>query len=134
MPAAKDLPPPPSRTTAGFAFSYIERCINESFARRRFGKSEMSQVLEHLSQGRVECAYCGSPEVRRWDHLFPVASGGDTVLGNMVPACARCDDSKRDIPYRQWMLSYAQFSPKSQRVPDLDLRLSALDKYVADFS
>jgi hypothetical protein len=84
--------------TTGFGFSFLERSIRESFASRRFGKAYMEQILGELSDGRVECVYCGSPEVHRWDHLFPVAAGGDTVVGNMVPACARCDDSKQDLP------------------------------------
>lgn len=29
---------------------------------------------------------------KQWDHYFPV-SKGDTILGDLVPACGSCDDS-----------------------------------------
>jgi hypothetical protein len=117
--------------TTGFAFSFLERCIKESFATRRFGKPEMKQVIGELSPESPQCVYCGSADLRRWDHLYPVAVGGDTVVGNMVPACSRCDDSKQDLPYRQWVLSAARYSPMSQGVRDLESRLARIDAYVA---
>jgi hypothetical protein len=117
--------------TTGFAFSFIERCIKESFADRHFGKAEMQQVIDELFPESPQCVYCGSREIRRWDHLYPVAAGGDAVVGNMVPACGRCDDSKQDLPYREWVISAARYSPKSQGVPDLDIRLARIDAYVA---
>ena len=63
-----------------------------------------------------ECVFCGNREVKRWDHLVPVMKGGETVLGNMVPACARCDDSKQAFPFEEWMVSDAKWSPKSRGV------------------
>jgi len=128
--SSRTLPLAPSRMTTGFAFSFIERCIRESFATRRFGKPEMTQIIHELCSGDPECVYCGSIDVRRWDHLFPVAAGGDTVIGNMVPACSRCDDSKQALAYRDWVLSAARFSPRTRGVPDLESRLSRIDSYV----
>jgi len=46
---------------------------------------------------------CGGDDVGRWDHLVPVSEGGETVLGNMVPCCAHCDDSKQHHGYAEWM-------------------------------
>jgi len=120
--------------TTGFAFSYIERCIKENLASRKFGKKEMEAVINQLCSGHPRCIYCGSPDVGRWDHLYPVARGGDTVLGNMVPACNRCDDSKQDHAYAEWMLSDARFSPKSRAVADLEDRLRQIEAYVASHS
>jgi len=127
----RKLPLAPSRMTTGFAFTFIERCIKESFANRHFGKPQMQQVIDELCPQSPQCVYCGSMDLRRWDHLYPVAAGGDTVVGNMVPACGRCDDSKQDLPYREWVTSSARYSPKSQGVTDLDVRLARLDSYVS---
>ena len=66
--------------------------------------------------------------------LVAVNCGGDTVLGNMVPACSRCDDSKRDVPFEEWMRSDAQHSPKSRRIPDLDQRIIRLHEYTARYA
>lgn len=124
------LPRAPARMTPGFAFSYVERCIKESLTMRQFGVPEMKLIVSELFDGDPECVYCGSSDVSRWDHLFPVARGGDTVIGNMVLACARCDDSKQASPYADWILSDARYSPKSRGVPDLDARIARIQMYV----
>jgi HNH endonuclease len=52
------------------------------------------------------CAYCGT---RPWEHryhLIPIARGGRHSIGNLLPACATCNCSKKDktpIEYRRWL-------------------------------
>lgn len=48
------------------------------------------------------CAYCGGAH-ETWDHIIPVAKGGKTVPGNIVPACRRCNSSKRDQDLCSWL-------------------------------
>jgi hypothetical protein len=128
-----ELPRAPQRITVGFSFSYIERVLQEGLASRQFGKAEMKRVLDFFDNDPPQCVYCGSLKVRRWDHLVPVSEGGETRIGNMVPACALCDDSKRHLPFEEWMLSDAWFSPKSRHVPDLGARIEDLKAYVQHF-
>lgn len=125
------LPRSPARMTPGFAFSFIERCINESLAERKFGIEEKTAIVEELFDGEPECIDCGTSDFARWDHLYPIAEGGDTVIGNMVLACSRCDDSKQALPYEEWMLSDARFFPKTRGVTDLGDRLKRIREYVA---
>lgn len=41
------------------------------------------------------CAYC--PETAdTWDHIVPVAHGGRTIPGNVLPACRSCNSRKKD--------------------------------------
>jgi len=133
LPVVKDLPLSPSRTTTGFAFSILDRAIREGIARRKFGKTEKAQVLEFFDNSTPECVYCGSKDVKRWDHLVPIRNGGDTVLGNMVLACARCDDSKQHFEFEEWMTSSGRFSPQSQGVKDLQNRINKIKSYVDHF-
>jgi len=127
------LPQAPGRTTTGFAFSILDRAVREGFADRRFGKGEMRSVLEFFSFEPPECVFCGSKEVRRWDHLIPIRKGGDTVLGNMVPSCSRCDDSKQDLEFEAWMTSDARYSPASLEVADVEGRILRIKEYVSQF-
>src|SRR5439155_64703 len=113
--------------------SYVERSLKESLAKRKFGRQEMQEIVAFFGVDPVECAFCGSKEVRRWDHLIAVSKDGETVLGNMVPACGRCDDSKQDLPFDEWMRSSAQFSPKSLGVSDLEHRIERIRTYVKRF-
>jgi hydroxyacylglutathione hydrolase len=49
-----------------------------------------------IASGR--CHYCGrvvAPAALTMDHVVPVARGGFSVKGNVVPSCADCNRSKR---------------------------------------
>lgn len=53
--------------------------------------------------GEVHCAYCGTPAARiERDHVIPVAEGGGTTAGNVVPACRGCNASKSTYPLSEW--------------------------------
>ena len=130
---SKKLPKFPARTTPGFALSIVDRALKECLATRQFGANEMAQVVNFFGKEPPECVYCGSRDVRRWDHLVPITKGGDTVLGNMVLTCASCDDSKRDLSFEEWMMSESRLSPRSRGVLDLDRRIGHIRAYVLHF-
>ncbi|MFD3336102.1 HNH endonuclease [Streptomyces sp. NPDC058700] len=49
------------------------------------------------------CAYgCGAP-AEVIDHVWPVARGGQSTPGNLVPACADCNGKKRDRNPTPWV-------------------------------
>jgi len=126
------LPKSPSRQTIAFGFSIVDRCLRESLGRRQFGIGEQRRVIEFFD-GVLACVYCGSSEVTRWDHLTPIRAGGETVLGNMVPACSSCDDSKAQGVFETWMLGSAPRSPASLGVTDIEQRISKLLAYRTAF-
>ncbi len=131
---AARYPKVPERTRPGFGFSNIERAIQDCLGRRKFGGDEIEQVLSFFfPDGGVVCAYCASPELRRWDHVVPIKNGGETVLGNLVPACSRCDDSKRDLPFEVWMKGQERYSPTSWGVRDIDQRIKRIRAYAVHF-
>ena len=56
--------------------------------------------LTQLNRGM--CHYCGKkvpPEQLTMDHIVPLARGGKSTHGNMVPACHSCNlDKKLTVP------------------------------------
>ncbi len=45
------------------------------------------------------CHYCslqGKPADLTMDHLIPLIRGGQSVKGNLVPACKTCNNKKRN--------------------------------------
>lgn len=56
-----------------------------------------------------ECAYCGRSGLKLTkDHIVPLGKGGRHSIGNLVPACSRCNTRKADmllIEYR-WSKKY----------------------------
>lgn len=49
------------------------------------------------------CAYCGNAGEMTRDHVIPLSRGGSDFIGNIVPACARCNSSKNARVVVEWM-------------------------------
>ncbi len=55
------------------------------------------------AQGR--CHYCGArvhPHSLTMDHVVPLARGGLTVRGNVVPCCKQCNTQKQSLLPLEW--------------------------------
>jgi 5-methylcytosine-specific restriction endonuclease McrA len=51
------------------------------------------------------CFYCGRPTPAReltMDHIVPLARGGRTTKGNVVPACKDCNNRKKSMLPMEW--------------------------------
>ena len=128
------LPRAPQRMTPAFGFSFVKRAIQEGLTLRKFRRHEMDEVVTFFYDTRdPECVYCGSADVRRWDHVVPVMQGGDTVIGKMVLACATCDDSKQATDFEQWMNGDAPRAPRSREVMDIASRVGRIRDYARHF-
>lgn len=96
------------------------------------------EVIEALSilgmkPGACVCCYCGDPRTE-WDHFRPLVTnqrptGYITEIANLVPACGKCNQSKGSKPWREWITSSAQRSPKTRGVKDLEARIARLEQY-----
>ena len=65
------------------------------------------------------CAYCPAPATA-WDHVVPVARGGETRPHNIVPACRRCNSSKRTQDVWTWLARTGR-TPHERLYDRLDL-------------
>ncbi|MDD3118972.1 MAG: HNH endonuclease [Victivallales bacterium] len=58
-----------------------------------------------LAQGI--CHYCGKkfpPEELTMDHIVPVARGGRSTRGNIVPCCKECNNAKKYLTPAEMIL------------------------------
>lgn len=71
---------------------------------RRRGVERMPTIARELIAELFdgECAYCDALATT-WDHFVPVTLGGQTVPGNMVPACGRCNSRKKNSDPEAWL-------------------------------
>lgn len=82
--------------------------------------AEIDEALEVLRMSaEVVCAYCGD-RATEWDHLRPLVqnqrpTGYIHEIHNLVPACGKCNQSKGNKPWREWMFGPARLSPKQER-------------------
>jgi len=116
------LPEPRSAKTA---LTELRRAVRESLGRFQFGRGEAATALAHLGSA---CVYCGGT-AREWDLLVPLRSEGEVVLGNVVPACARCRASKGEQVFDEWMLRGGS-RPRVRGVMGTQARIRRLQIYM----
>ena len=72
-------------------------------------QKEWNKVLQEFN---FECAYCGSTDGLEQEHIVPVINGGRYEIGNIVPACRRCNASKKDKDMVNWYTRSDVFDAK----------------------
>jgi hypothetical protein len=97
--------------------------------------SEIGEALAILgmSPDDVRCAYCGDKSTE-WDHLRPLVrnrrpTGFISEIANLVPACGKCNQSKGNKPWKEWLMSSAKLSPTGRGILRNELRIAALERY-----
>lgn len=116
-----------SSVTNGFVQAIIP-CIEPT-------ADELAEALSVLGMrpGSETCVYCGSV-ASDWDHLRPLVRGKRPTgyaneIGNLVPACGRCNQSKGGQDWRDWMNGCASGSPRTRGITDLDQRIAVLERF-----
>lgn len=79
----------------------------EAARRARIRDADVRVVPERdwrrtLARHDHRCAYCGSGGKLTQDHIIPLARGGRHSIGNLIPACGRCNSSKNDRLLIEW--------------------------------
>lgn len=104
---------------------------------REPSEGEVSEALQILGidPENLCCSYCGDTATE-WDHLRPLVedklpTGFFSEIGNLVPACGKCNQSKGNKPWRGWMKSDASLSPATRGIADLHERIERLERYEA---
>jgi len=68
------------------------------------------QLLARFAQFDHCCAYCGAESDMQMEHVVPIAKGGTHAMGNILPACHRCNYSKKTHEVESWYRSQPFFS------------------------
>lgn len=95
---------------------------------------EIKQVLQILGMhDSIRCSYCGG-NYSEWDHFRPLVqnrrpTGYITEINNLVPSCGKCNQSKGNSYWKDWILSDARLSPKTRNVDHLGIIITRLEKY-----
>jgi hypothetical protein len=120
----------PIKMSPGLALSMLDRAVKEHFG-QRCTSSDLEAIAAYFERaGNLKCIYCGGPP-NRWDHFHPVSRGGDTVPGNLVPACGSCDDSKGKKTLEEWARGQGKHRPKASAIPKIEAEVRA---YQAEFT
>jgi hypothetical protein len=60
------------------------------------------------------CAYCGQRCTPTMEHVVPLSRGGRHAIGNLIPACLKCNLSKNNRFIMEWRLGRP--APRTRRV------------------
>jgi 5-methylcytosine-specific restriction endonuclease McrA len=78
----------------------------ENDAKRRARKLQAKTFLINKKEAKAlycsPCVYCGSRENIQMDHVVPLSRGGAHGVGNIVPACRKCNISKHNFFVMEW--------------------------------
>lgn len=93
--------------------------LADGVRRRRSKKRNVHHVNYNL--GHIEsllekfdtsCAYCSRKVELTIDHFIPTNKGGSDCLGNLIPACGKCNSSKQDSDPKEWYKKQPFYSVK----------------------
>jgi hypothetical protein len=131
---AKFAMPKPVRIT-GRSSSITNSFVNGIIPVIWPSEAEVAEALAVLGMEAAVCAYCGDGATE-WDHFRPLVvaqkpTGYISEIHNLVPACGKCNQSKGNKNWRDWMLSSARLSPRTRRVPDIGMHISRLEDFEA---
>ena len=104
----------------------VARGLREIVAPRQVMSRAHWRLIADEFNGR--CVFCGELGARENrgivpDHLIPVTQYGELVLGNTVPACQTCNDSRGEKDWRTYL---------QEQFPDhAPLRIAAIELYLA---
>jgi hypothetical protein len=85
---------------------HVARGLREIVApRQTMSKAQWQAVLEEFGGLCIFCGHAGTEENRGIvpDHLVPVTRFGELVIGNTVPACQSCNDSRGEKEWRPFL-------------------------------
>jgi 5-methylcytosine-specific restriction protein A len=93
--------------------------LSEADIRRERNKARQLRATQwwkrRCAKGR--CHYCGRatpPAELTMDHIVPVARGGRSVKGNLVPACKSCNIRKKQMLPIEWEAYLASIQPSKE--------------------
>lgn len=99
----------PARKSAGWK----RRAASEAHADRRvILPSDWQRLLCHYNH---RCAYCAADGELTQDHVIPFARGGRHAIGNVLPACAPCNQSKGTKFLVEWRQYRRLIAPYLER-------------------
>jgi len=100
-------------------------------------EAEIQKVLEVLGMNErtIRCAYCDDTYTE-WDHFHPLIrnkrqTGYISEIRNLVPSCGKCNQSKGNSYWKEWIQGYARLSPTTRNNENLNVIINRLEKYEA---
>ncbi|MFH1155770.1 MAG: HNH endonuclease [Pseudomonadota bacterium] len=85
----------------------FEMPVDDVFLKKEKNKARDLRQTQWWKRKRSQgiCHYCKgafAPKDLTMDHLIPIARGGKSVKGNLVPSCKECNTRKKQMLPMEW--------------------------------
>jgi hypothetical protein len=104
-----DFKLPGKMTISGRSSSMTAAFVSSIMPMLKPKKEEIKECLEvlGLDEKDIRCVYCGE-KASDWDHFRPLVldkrpTGYISEIKNLVPSCGKCNQSKRNLPWKEFM-------------------------------
>ena len=86
----------------GNAQNQLVRNILSNLGNESFNEDDWEKAIEYFGN---RCAYCGADDTLEMEHLIPINKEklGEHKIGNIVPACKKCNNEKGDKDYKEFL-------------------------------
>jgi 5-methylcytosine-specific restriction endonuclease McrA len=106
-------------TRQGWRLNNIERCRTykqkrEAVKRRLKSTLSTSQWEEIKASFSNLCAYCGEERPLQREHFISLSKSGEYSCDNIIPACAKCNQSKGSNSFFDWFPRQLFYSKKRE--------------------
>lgn len=115
-------------TPLGVAQNAFARYLLGSIDYEAFTRAEWDLIKEVEFEGA--CVYCGTVGSTTMDHVIPInrIHLGEHRLGNLVPACAKCNGKKSNTTFTDFLNAKYRDEPSQARI-----RIQGLEAHAAKF-
>ena len=107
---------------------HVSRGLREIIApRQTMPKNEWEQIKLTFEN---KCSYCGQGPTKNnrgivADHVVPATDFGEFVIGNVIPACQTCNDSRGNKHWKEFI--------NTKPSPQLQSRISKIERYLENY-
>lgn len=107
----------------------VQRGLRELYTEHTLNEEEWNEIIVHFGN---KCSYCNVEDTGNSrtgiipDHLIPAANNGDYILGNIIPACQDCNDTRGKKDWKEYIIKYF---PKNS-----DERVLKIERYITQFN
>lgn len=78
--------------------------VTKAFVRKSTRQIEQGVSWTVYRRDGYKCRYCGADDIPLTvDHLVTWESGGPTTVENLVASCRKCNRTRSDLPYAEWL-------------------------------
>lgn len=95
--------------TTGIIGAHRRRALERQVT---IAKITRNQIRDRFQQFGNACAYCGNGNSLQVEHVVPISRGGTNTLGNIIPACSRCNANKHANEVYSWYKCQDFYSEK----------------------